>query len=255
MLRALIDVTVDSSLWLGATAAALCAAATLAIGAAIEPAALALVGAGTLIVYNVDRLRDLERDRNTSPRRTRFVERWQRELAGLVLTASAAAAWSAWTLGPGVAVLLAPAAALGLAHRRLKHLPYIKGPYVAAAWVTVVVGLPWLLAPAPRNLAWTAGLLFFAILANALASSVRDGEAAAARVGRARTLGWARSLAAVATLAALLAPDAPRNLLPIPGLTWLALLGFRDDERYGLVVVDGALLAGAVASCALLVSL
>ena len=250
MLRALIDVTVDSSLWLGATAAALCAAATLAIGAAIEPAALALVGAGTLIVYNVDRLRDLERDRNTSPRRTRFVERWQRELAGLVLTASAAAAWSAWTLGQ------AGEDGEGLvAHRRLKHLPYIKGPYVAAAWVTVVVGLPWLLAPAPRNLAWTAGLLFFAILANALASSVRDGEAAAARVGRARTLGWARSLAAIATLAALLAPDAPRNLLPIPGLTWLALLGFRDDERYGLVVVDGALLAGAVASCALLVSL
>ncbi len=58
MLRVVIDVGVYSSLWLGATAAALCAAATLAIGATIEPAALALAGAGTLIVYNVDRLRD-----------------------------------------------------------------------------------------------------------------------------------------------------------------------------------------------------
>jgi len=253
--RALVDTTVYSSLWLAATAAALCAAATLALGGKIEPASLALAAAGTLVVYNVDRLRDVERDRNTTPRRTRFVERWRRALAGLTLAAAGAAAWLAWTLGPNVAVLLAPAAVLGLAHRRLKHVPYAKGPYVAAAWVTVSVGLPWLLAPAPRNVAWTTGLLFFAILANALASSVRDDEAAAARVGRARALGWARGLAALTTLAALFAPGAARGLLPIPGLTWLALLGFRADERYGLVVLDGALLVGAGASCALLASL
>jgi hypothetical protein len=217
----------------------LCAAATLAIGGVIEPAALALAGAGTLIVYNVDRLRDLERDRDTSPQRTRFVERWRLGLSGLVLAAGVAAAWFAWTLGPGVALLLAPAAALGLAHRRLKHLPYLKGPYIAAAWVTVVLGLPWLLTSAPRNVAWTAALLFCAVLANALASSARDDEAAAAG----------------ATLAALLAPEAARHLLPIPGLTWLALLRFRDDERYGLLILDGALLAGAAASCALIASL
>ena len=255
MLRAIVDASVDSSLWLAATAATLCAAATLAIGGTIDPAALALAGAGTLIVYNVDRLRDLERDRKTSPQRTRFVERWRRGLIGLVLTAACAAAWFAWTLGPAVAVLLAPAAALGLAHRRLKHLPYVKAPYVAAAWVTVIVGLPWLSTPAPQNVVWAVSLLFFAILANALASNVRNGEAAAARVGRARALGWARALAALTTLAALFAPAAARSLLPIPGLTWLALLGFRADERYGLLILDGALLAGAAASCALFASL
>jgi hypothetical protein len=255
VLRTLTDISVYSSLWLAATAAALCAAATLAIGGVIEPAALALAGAGTLIVYNVDRLRDLERDRDTSPQRTRFVERWRLGLSGLVLAAGVAAAWFAWTLGPGVALLLAPAAALGLAHRRLKHLPYLKGPYIAAAWVTVVLGLPWLLTSAPRNVAWTAALLFCAVLANALASSARDDEAAAARIGRARALGWARSIAAGATWAALLAPEAARHLLPIPGLTWLALLRFRDDERYGLLILDGALFAGAAASCALIASL
>jgi hypothetical protein len=255
MLRALVDAAIYSSLSLAATAACLCAAATLALGARPDPATLMLAAAGTLVVYNVDRLRDLERDRATSPQRTRFVLRWRHELKGLVAVATVTAAWFAWSLGPSVVALLVPAAALGLAHRRLKHLPYVKGPYIAAAWVIVSVGLPWLTTPAPDNVGWTAALLFFAILANAVASSVRDGEAAAARVGNERALGWARSLAGLTTLASLFAPDAVRNLLPIPGLTWLALLAFRADEQYGLLVLDGALLAGAAASCALFVTL
>jgi hypothetical protein len=47
---------------------------------------------------------------------------------------------------------------------------------------------------------------------------------------------------------ALAAPAGQRALLGIPALELLALLRFRADERYGLVVVDGALGLGALAS-------
>ena len=50
----------------------------------------ALAAAGTLVVYNVDRLRDLEKDRLTAPARSAFVERWRGPL--LALTAAAAVA-------------------------------------------------------------------------------------------------------------------------------------------------------------------
>lgn len=258
MLRNLLDATLYSSVWLAATAAALCAAATLAMGGELEPELLALAASGTLVVYNVDRLRDLERDHATRPQRTLFISRWRHLLFALAAAAALISIYFVWTLGPGVAVLLAPAAALGLAHRRLKRVPYAKGPYIAAAWLLVVVGLPWQRnAPFAEasDIAWISASFFCAILANAMASSARDDEAAAARFGRRRVLRWARGLAAVATLGMLLAPEPPRNVLPIPGLTWLALLKFRDDERYGLLILDGALLVGATIACALLARL
>jgi hypothetical protein len=255
VLRELLDAALYSSVWLAATAAALCAAVTYAIGGTLEPLLLALAASGTLVVYNVDRLRDLERDCETRPTRTAFVARWQRTLTALVGLAGIASLWFAWKLGPEVLVLLAPAALLGLAHRRIKHIPYAKGPYIAAAWLLVVVGLPWLRAPAPEHVAWTSTVLFFTFLANALASSLNDDEAAAARFGPMRALSWARRLAVLTTVATVFAPESVRLLLPIPALTSLALLAFRGDERYGLLALDGALLVGACVACALATSL
>lgn len=251
----LLDALVFSSLWLAAAAAALSAAAARALGAPLDPRVLGLAATGTLVVYNVDRLRDVERDRTTAPARTRFIERWRPALTALTLVAAAAAAVLAWRLGPRIALLLAPIAALGLLHRRLKHLPFVKAPYVAGAWVAVVVGLPWLLDPTPRRAAGTALLLFGAILANAMGSNVRDREALAARVGRARALDWARRVAGLTTLATCLAGPELRLLLPVPALTWLALRRFRFEERYAPTVLDGALLAGGALACALAASL
>ncbi len=63
----LVDALVFSSLWLAATAAALAAAASRGMGAPADLRAVALAAAGTLVVYNVDRLRDVDRDRFIAP--------------------------------------------------------------------------------------------------------------------------------------------------------------------------------------------
>lgn len=242
----LLDVLVFSSLWLGATAAALAAAAAGSLEAPFDPRAAALAAAGTLVVYNVDRLRDLERDHLTAPARSAFIAAHRKALVALAAAAALAAAGLAFACGPAVLALLAPIATTGFLHRRLKHFAWAKGAYIALAWTAVVVGLPWVLAPAPRNVALTTAVLLLAIYANAIASNVRDAEAGAARVGPARALGLARLLAAAGALAALLGPVAVRPLVAVPLLTLAALLRFRPDERYGLVVVDGALLAGGL---------
>lgn len=249
--KRLLDACVFSSTWLALAAAALTAAASRALGAEPSPRAVALAACGTLVVYNVDRLRDVARDRATAPRRTAFVERHRNGLLVLTLASGLAAAALALTAGWRVLALLAPVAAAGLLHRRLKHLAFLKALYVVAAWLAVVVGLPWCLATAARHASWVLAVLGAAMLANAIASNVRDREAGAARMGAARALAWARGAALAGLVVALAAPPAVRSLAAVPALTLAVLVRFRPGEDYGLVWVDGALLAGALLALAL----
>ncbi len=248
-IRTALDALAFSSVWLAAAGGALCAASSLAMGFPPALPVVAIACAGTLVVYTVDRLRDLERDRATTPARSAFVARHARVLTGLATAATLVALGLAGTLGTRPVLLLAPVLALGLAHRRLKRLPFAKAAYVAAAWLAVVVGLPAVVAAGETNLRWVAILLAAALLANAIASNVRDGEAAISRLGPRRPLRIARALAALGALA----PPPVRPLAAVPAAILAALLGFRPSERYGLIVVDGALLAGALVAIGVLV--
>lgn len=247
----MLEALAFSNLWLAAAAGALVAAASRAMQIPLDPPVAGLAAAGTLVVYNVDRLRDLERDRLTSPRRSAFVERWRGAL--LLLTAGAAlvAVGLAGLIGPRVLAVLLPTAAAGLLHRRLKRLVWAKGIYISVAWTAVVAGMPWVAATEARQPLLTCGVVLLAVYANAIASNVRDAEAGAARVGLARALQLARWIAGAGVLLAAFGPAAVRPLLVVPLLTLLALLGFRPSERYGLIVVDGALLAGGLAAALL----
>ena len=202
------------------------------------------------MVYNVDRLRDVERDRATTPRRSDFVDHHGGGLALLAIGAGLASLVFAIFAGPRVWLLLAPVLVLGLFHRRIKHWTFGKSAYITAAWVAVVVIVPAAIDPRATAIGWVAALTASAILANAIASDVRDREVAAARLGEGPALFAARVCAAGGCLLGLLAPAPTRNLAALPLATLLALLAFRPSERYGLVVVDGALLAGALVAAA-----
>jgi hypothetical protein len=248
---ALIEVLAYTSIWVAAAAVALCAAAGRALGADPAATTLAITAAGTLFVYNVDRLRDVERDRATSPRRTAFVERWRAMLLALAGVSALVAAGLVVREGARALALLAPIAALGLAHRRLKRFAWWKPLYVSAAWTAVVVGLPAVAAEPVRDLPWVAAIVAATILSNVIASNLRDREAPAARFGARVPIRLARGLALAAAALALVAPGAARSLAPIPLATLAALAAFRATELYGFIAVDGALLAGALLSLAL----
>lgn len=241
-----LDPWVYSSVWVAAAASALCAASASALGVAPEPSLLLLAACGTFAIYNLDRLRDLERDRATSPRRSDFIEAHRAPLLAGAVAAAALSIGLGARLGAPVVALLAPALIAGLLHRRLKRFAGWKPLYIAAAWALVVVGLPAVAGSSPRHLVWVVALVFGTILANAIASNLRDGEALAARLGARVPLHLARGCALLALLGALIAPADVRPLGLVPATLLLALGPFRAEERYGLWVVDGALLVGAL---------
>ena len=245
---AAMDALVFSSAWVAFAAALLSAAVCRALGApGLGPVLIAL--GGTFAIYNLDRLRDLARDRGPAPERTAFVERHQPVLTSLALGGMVLAADGAWLAGWRACLPLLAALPLALLHRRLKRIWTLKALYVTAAWVAIVVGVPAVAAGATLSAtAWAGALVGLAVFANAIASNVRDEEAAAAVFGGRRALRVARAVAALATAAALFAPPAVRPLGWVGLATLAALLAWRPGERYGLAVVDGALLVGALAA-------
>lgn len=245
----LFDVLVFSSLWVGCVAAALSAAASLAMGVPAAPAVIAIASGGAIAVYNVDRLRDLERDQLTSPQRSAFVAAHRTALRCLTAVAGGASFALAAALGTRVVLLLAPVLAVGLLHRRLKQIPYGKALYIASAWLVVTVGLPAVSDSRVEQVPGVAAVIGFALLANLLASSIRDEVRAAPAAARA--LGLARASAALGTAVAMLGPSALAPLVGIPAAIFAVLLPFRSTERYGMIAVDGALLLGALAAIAL----
>lgn len=231
------------------------AASARALGLAIPPDLVALAFCGTGAVYTVDRLRDLDRDRATAPRRSAFVARHRRGLTALAAAAGLTAAALALRAGPAVAVLAAVVGGLGLLHRRLKHRAWAKPLYLTASWTAVTAGLPVVAARpgavgVPAAFAVT-GVVALTVLANVVLSSLRDAEGAPARLGRRPALALAAGVLAPAAALAWTAGPGPRSLLPLPAAMAVAVAGFRPGERYGLWVVDGALLLGALAALAL----
>lgn len=246
-----LDAVVFSSVWVAAAAGALCVACSLAMGIAPDTTATGLAFAGTLVIYNFDRLRDVDRDRATTPARSAFVLRHGGDLALLSLGAAVASAGFALAAGPRVWLVLMPVLAIGLLHRRLKHLTFWKSGYITAAWVTVVVLVPVAIDPGARDVGWASAFCATGIFANAIACNIRDREVAAAHFGPARALAAARAIAAIGALGGLIAPSPVASLALIPLATLLVLIPFRPSERYGLVGVDGALLVGAIAAASL----
>lgn len=246
-----LDGLAYSSLTLGMAAGVLSTAAQLAMGLEPNLAVIGIAVTGTLVVYNVDRLADVDHDRATRPARSAFVTAHRRALRLATALAAAGSLAFAFRLGLRPALLLAPIALLGLAHRRAKTVTLAKPAYVTLAWLVVVVALPTVIDPNAQHPIWACAILGCALLANAIACDVREGQAAVARFGVARVRWGARGIAALGIALGFAAPAPLRPLLGIPLVTLAALIPLREDERYGLVVVDGALILGAVLAIAL----
>ena len=248
----LLDALAWSSLQVALAAGLLCSVSARAMTGDWQPVAAALAFCGTLVVYNVDRLRDLARDRQTSPARSAFVARHRRALGTLVGMAGVASLGLGILLGPRAVLALVPVLVLRLLHRRLKRYVLAKPLYIALAWVGATVVLPAVVRPDPQGVTDAAWMVGLTILANVIACNVRDGEAASAAFGEGVPLRLARATAFGGMAIGLLAPVAIRPLVLVPVTTLLALVPFRPTERYGHLVVDGALIVGALGAALLL---
>ncbi len=228
-----------------------------------DPASWAfLAGSGTFIIYSLDRLRDLDRDRAISPLRTAFVRRNRQRLYAAVCIAAIGFVATLLLAPPSIILLCLAIGLVGLFHRRLKQAAALKTAYVSLAWVAGCVGIPWLASGHASGGPWIAGILLASLAANLIASNLRDGRGEAreptdrgdtvpvlglARGGDTAQVLWlARGMAVLAITIALISPAALRALVWIPICEGLTLARFRPTERYGHIAVDGGLLVGAL---------
>jgi len=249
--RSLLEALVFSNLWMAAAAGALVAASSRGMGTAIRPEAVGLAFAGTLVVYNVDRLRDLHRDQFASPDRSEFVAKHDGRLIALTGAAAVASLYFLVCAGWSAALLLLPVFTAGLLHRRIKRFENLKILYIAAAWTCVGFGLPSILAPDAQNLHWVAPILALTMIANVIAFNVRAEAAGVERVRRRYALQVAHVCAILGVALGALAPSPADALVSIPLATLLALVAYRPNERFSPLFVDGALLVGSLIAIAL----
>jgi hypothetical protein len=247
----LLDALVFSNLWTAAAMSALVAASFRAMDVAIAPEAVGLAFSGTLVIYNLDRLRDLGRDRCGSPDRSAFVSAHESRLVGLATVAAAVAVFFAARAGAWAVAVLLPALGLGLFHRRLKRFENAKIFYIAASWTCVGFGLPAVVARSAHDLGWVAAIVSASLFANVCAFNVRDERTGAARIGRPRALWVARLCAGFGIALGAFAPFPANTVVAIPLATLLALLAYRPSERFSPLFVDGALLVGSLVAAAL----
>jgi len=248
-----LDAFAYSSILAAGVAGTLTSAASLAFALPFEPAVVALATSGTLVVYNIDRLRDLARDRDLAPLRSAFIERNRKQLGAITLLAAVSSAVCALQISRAAWLLCGSVLALGLLHRRLKSIRGVKTFYLTSSWLAIVLGLP-LAARYPGSLPdaeriyWVSAVVGCAILSNLMASNLGR-----RRAPQRSHLGAAIAVAGLGIALALVAPRALLCLALIPGAEFAALSRFREGERYGAVVVDGALLVGACGAIVLLV--
>jgi len=247
----LLDALAFSGLWVATAAPVLVAATARAFGGAPDALALAFAFTGTYAVYGLDRLRDRASDVDSAPVRSAFVARHRGALLVATALAGGAAVACAFALGPRGLAIAAIAGGVGALHRKLKRRISVKGIYIAAIWLLVVLGCASIgTAPAAAAIAWSAAILGTALFANAIAFTARDREGIVARVGRRQAIAAAVGWSTIGSLVALTAAPAElRALGAIPIATLLTLVPIRFDERYAPLVVDGALIAGGLVAC------
>jgi hypothetical protein len=265
-----IEALAFSSLLPATVAGALALAAGLSLGECPTSLAAGLAFAGTLAVYNVDRLRDLERDRSMAPRRSAFVMAQYSKLVGIAALATGGALALGWRAGPAAVALCGTVLLPALFHRRLKRHVAAKIVYITAAWIAVVVGLPALEAGevmdiAPQlagglsgylgqvgdvgNLGLITCIYTGAIGANLIASNLGSVGEEPTR-GQAAVWG-ARGLAAAGVLIAFVGPPSLHALACVPLAQFVGLLRLDGGERTRLIGIDGSLLLGALAALAI----
>jgi 4-hydroxybenzoate polyprenyltransferase len=243
-----LDLIAFSSVFPAVIAAGLSLAASHAMGAEDASRWAVLAASGTFTVYGLDRLRDTDRDRATSPKRTYFVEIHARAIS-IAVGLSALVLVAALLTSPAPVVLLCVGiGAIGLLHRRLKGSKSLKSIYVSLAWVAICAGIPAIATPGSSRFGWVAVIFSTGIAANLLASNLGDDPASPSRGRLPSILGLARSLAIVGVLISWAAPEEVAPLGWIPFAEAIALAFYRPNEHYEHLAVDGALLAGALAS-------
>ena len=214
----------------------------LFLSTAINYLLLILIFTGTLTIYNIDHLRDLNYDQATNPLRANFIRSNKTIIyliAGLSIFTSII---SLYFIGFNIIPILLIPFLLGLLHRRLKGNPLFSAIYVTIAWLIVTIYLPSYLADKLNHILLLSLIIGIILFSNAYTASIRQKFYA---FKHARYLIY---LSILALIIILVLRGNYTGIIPLAFFTTIALLNFRNDENYEIIYFDGLQLSGSVMS-------
>lgn len=202
-----------------------------------------LIFSGTLFIYNLDHIIDIKPDRTTNPQRSRYIHKNKSGLILLTTISGIIAACIFYSCQIRDNLMLIPVFLFGIFHWKFKSRKLFSAFYITCSWLLVVVIFP--LSNSFEfniNIAFLLLILGLTIMGNALVFMADDMNTDKKN----KTVYCSKLLVLAALLFSLISPDNLKFLLFIPALTLLALFFYRQNEKYVLLYLDGALLLGGI---------
>jgi len=142
-LEAVLAFLVHSNLFISVAATSVALSTMLLVGLDPDPVPLFIVFSATLFVYSLNRITDIDEDRENVPGRAAFTERYGRFLLAVGVALYLLAVGGAVALGlPGAPFLALPAvAAACYSLFRVKRLLLVKNLIVGVSWGIVPLGV------------------------------------------------------------------------------------------------------------------
>jgi 4-hydroxybenzoate polyprenyltransferase len=151
-LETVLEFLVHSNVFISIAATSVALSTTLLVGLAPDPLALFIVFAATLFVYSLNRITDIEEDRENVPGRADFTERYGRVLLAVGVALYLLAVGGAVALGlPGAPFLALPAVAAALYSLfHVKRILLVKNLIVGVSWGIIPLGVGVYYGTGPR---------------------------------------------------------------------------------------------------------
>lgn len=204
-----------------------------------------LVFFGTLLIYNIDHLKDIKIDKFTNPGRTQFVENYRNYLLVLIVISILASTYLFFKIEFQQTKILIPVFIIGIFHWKLKKNTIFSIIYITLSWTIVIVIFPSIGEIYPKKgLFFTALIFGLTFLANASVFVASEHKSKTIS----KTVFFAKLITVGGVILASVFGYATIPFMFIPGLTLFALFFYKPTEKYNLFFMDGALLLGGILS-------
>ena len=221
----------------------------LFLGSGINYILLVLIFCGTLVIYNLDHLKDIESDKTTNPKRVKFISGNKFLIYSIIGISFALSVSAVYFLGTHLVPLIILPFLFGLFHRIIKNSPAFSAVYITLSWLMITVYLPAYLTGKPGKIIFLSIIIGILLFFNAYTSSLRQKYYAPQYVR------YMMYLSLPILLLLIIIRGNYLGLIPLSFFTTMALTNYIEDENYESIFLDGLQLSGAVLSILFLILL
>ncbi len=203
---------------------------------------LTLIFFGTLTIYNIDHLMDLNNDESTNPQRVNFIKN-NKILIYIIITLSfIICSASVFVIDIKIILILVIPFVLGLLHRKLKSNSFFSAIYITFSWLIVTMLLPAYLSNKTNQILWIFIVIGILLLCNAYMSSLVQ------KISLINHIRFIVVLSLIPLIIILILKEKYIGLIPLSLFTTISLFNYKDKENYEQFYLDGLQLAGTVIS-------